>query len=170
MLAAVDVGYCDTRARAAVVAFSAWTDSAPTEHRTLDIPEVEPYVSGNFYLRELPCILAVLDELDALPETVIVDGYVWLDHQQRQPGLGGHLYQALGEQVAVVSVAKAPFATAVGAAEVYRGGSVRPLYVTAAGLLQDEAARCVQSMHGEHRIPSLLKHVDRLCRLESSGG
>jgi deoxyribonuclease V len=47
---------------------------------------------------------------------------------------------------------------------VLRGGSARPLYVTAAGLSADEAARRVRDMHGPYRIPTLLKRVDQLCR------
>jgi deoxyribonuclease V len=40
----------------------------------------------------------------------------------------------------------------------------RPLYVTAAGVGVDQAAAWVRSMHGPHRLPTLLKRVDRLCR------
>jgi deoxyribonuclease V len=63
----------------------------------------------------------------------------------------------------VVGVAKSRFDGAR-AVEVYRGGSIRPLYVSAAGLDPEEAAEKIRSMHGRHRVPTLLKRVDRLAR------
>ncbi|PKN30756.1 MAG: endonuclease V, partial [Deltaproteobacteria bacterium HGW-Deltaproteobacteria-21] len=48
--------------------------------------------------------------------------------------------------------------------EVFRGRSKSPLYVTAAGMDPSEAAGHIRSMHGGHRIPTLLKQVDRLSR------
>ena len=47
---------------------------------------------------------------------------------------------------------------------VLRGGSERPLWVTAAGMDPREACARVREMHGAHRIPTLLKRVDALCR------
>jgi deoxyribonuclease V len=94
---------------------------------------------------------------------VIVDGYVWLDGSGK-PGLGGHLFQALGERVTVVGIAKTPLHGADGAHEVLRGSSQRPLFVTAAGIPADVAAEHVRAMHGAHRIPTLLSRVDALCR------
>jgi deoxyribonuclease V len=96
-------------------------------------------------------------------ETIVVDGYVWLG--ERTPGLGAHLYEALRWRVPVVGVAKARYAGAP-AEEVQRGGSRRPLYITAAGIDPRTAARYVQSMHGAYRIPTLLRRVDQLCRQE----
>ena len=50
---------------------------------------------------------------------------------------------------------------AVGA---YRHRSRRPLFVTAAGMPQERAARHIERMHGGFRIPTMLKRVDPLCR------
>jgi deoxyribonuclease V len=74
------------------------------------------------------------------------------------------LYEALAKTVAVIGVAKTQFQSASTAAAVMRGGSRRPLFVTAAGMELAVAARCIQTMHGPHRLPTLLKRVDRLCR------
>ena len=52
------------------------------------------------------------------------------------------------------------------AQELRRGTSRSPLYVTAAGMEATEAARHIAEMHGPHRVPTLLKRVDRLCREE----
>jgi deoxyribonuclease V len=162
MLACLDVNYRDPRACAAAVVFRDWNDAVATEERTVQIAEVQPYEPGQFYRRELPCLLAVLGTLPPL-ETVIIDGYVWLDGMSK-PGLGAHLYEALGRSSAVIGVAKTKFQGAEGVREVLRGTSQKPLYVTAAGVAAEVAAERVQSMHGAHRIPTLLKRVDDLCR------
>jgi deoxyribonuclease V len=50
------------------------------------------------------------------------------------------------------------------AIEVCRGRSTSPLFVTAVGVAPEEVAERVRSMHGAHRVPTLLKRVDRLAR------
>ena len=50
------------------------------------VPHVEPYQPGQFYLRELPPLRAVLDGLDQMA-VLIIDGYADLD-QDGRPGLG----------------------------------------------------------------------------------
>jgi deoxyribonuclease V len=96
---------------------------------------------------------------------VIVDGFVWLGDESR-PGLGAHLFEALSSRSAVIGVAKTCFRGAGPMREVFRGGSERPLLVSAVGLGLDEAAARVEQMHGAYRIPTLLKAVDRLCRTD----
>lgn len=39
--------------------------------------EIAPYQPGEFYRRELPCLLAVL-ACGPVAEVIVVDGYVWL--------------------------------------------------------------------------------------------
>ena len=63
----------------------------------------------------------------------------------------------------MIGVAKTAFAGAP-AVPVVRGDSARPLYVTAAGLDPQLAARHLAAMHGPHRLPTLLKRVDTLAR------
>lgn len=168
MIACIDVFYKDDSARAACVTFQEWEDSAPLGEYVMDIDRVEPYVPGQFYRRELPCVLAILAEVGTEPEIVIIDGYVWLDENQKK-GLGGYLYEALKQTVPVIGVAKTRFATATRAVEIFRGSSDRPLFVTSAGIDPTTAADCVRRMHGGNRIPALLKRVDRLSRSASNG-
>jgi deoxyribonuclease V len=99
----------------------------------------------------------------------VIDGYVWLDGAGRA-GLGAYLFEAMHGRAAVVGVAKNTFRRSTHAAAVVRSGSRRPLYVTARGLPLEEAAAAVRSMHGAHRIPTLLKLVDRLSRERTAGG
>lgn len=158
MLACVDVDYRGTAAVAAALLFDAWTDETPARELVARIASVPDYEPGQFYKRELPCLLEVLR--GTAPACVIIDGYVHLG-PERWPGLGAHLAAALG--VAVVGVAKNPFHRTP-AVPVLRGASTRPLLVTATGIPEREAAAHVRSMHGAFRIPTLLKRVDQLCR------
>lgn len=64
----------------------------------------------------------------------------------------------------VVGVAKTAFKGSSFAVPVLRGSATRPLYVTAAGMDPEMAAGRVRAMHGPHRVPTLLKEVDRLSR------
>ncbi len=163
MLAVVDVHYLPTHAFAACVLFHAFTDAHETDTRVVRVTDIAPYEPGAFYKRELPCLLAVLNTVGGGLETVVIDGYVWLSADGK-PGLGARLFEAFDGRVAVVGVAKRAFAGASNGIPVLRGTSKVPLFVTAAGIDAKEAAARVAGMHGEHRIPTLLKRVDRLCR------
>ena len=82
MIACIDVLYDDTNlsGRVACVVFEDWFAAVPSHELALTVGNVLPYVPGEFYKRELPCIQAILDRLPALPETIIVDGYVgWMN-------------------------------------------------------------------------------------------
>jgi deoxyribonuclease V len=162
-IAAVDVGYLGSGALAAAVVFSRWEQAEADLICTSKIGKVAAYEPGRFYLRELPCILAVLQKLDRIPDLVLVDGYVWLDESCR-PGLGAHLYRALRPQCAVAGVAKACFYKGNNVAEVTRGRSRNPLFITSVGIDIQEAAEGVRNMHGKHRIPTLLREADWVSR------
>jgi len=93
---------------------------------------------------------------------VVIDGYVWLDQSGRK-GLGALLFEALNETVSVIGVAKNRFSGSNGT-DVFRGTSRKPLIVTAAGIDEREAARLIQLMHGQYRIPTLVKRADYVSR------
>lgn len=166
-LAAVDVDYRVRGAVAGCVLFDAWAAAVPARELIARADQVEPYVPGELYRRELPLLAQVLAGVGAPLEVVIVDGQVWLDGAGRE-GLGAHLWHALGARTAVVGVAKTRYAGAP-AIEILRGGSGSPLFITAVGMDATEAAERVRGMHGEHRLPTLLKRVDRLCREAAVG-
>lgn len=164
MIAFVDVDYRQDEAAAACVLSADWNDEVAARELVERISGVEPYVPGQFYKRELPCLLAVLARAGEPFDVVVIDGYVWLT-DERQPGLGGHLYEALGKKVPVVGVAKTQFRSARRSVAVVRGeSSTKPLFVTAAGMEVEDAAARVRGMHGPHRMPTLLRRVDALCR------
>lgn len=160
LIAAVDVCYHDHGATAAAVLFENWADDQAKAQHLCHISQVADYQPGQFYRRELPCVLAVLKLLPQAPALIVIDGHVWL--RPGEPGLGWHLHEATG--IPVVGVAKTSFDQSPRAAHVFRGDSMKPLFVTAAGMDQQDAARHIQSMHGAFRLPTLLKSVDSLCR------
>ena len=162
MLACLDVDYRPGLTVAACVLFRGWADAAEAAHVVERGPPAAPYEPGQFYRRELPHLLKVLAAVQEPLEAVVVDGYVWLGEQR--PGLGAHLYEALGGRVPVIGVAKTAFHSSQLAVPVLRGQSRRPLFVTAAGLDARVAAEHVRGMHGASRLPTLLQRVDRLCR------
>jgi deoxyribonuclease V len=164
MLIAVDVQYAKLAVVTAAVGFIDWSDPSSTLEcvRRADVTP-EPYEPGAFYKRELPFVLEVvgLVQRHHPVEAVVIDGHVWLS--EGQPGLGARLYESLGARKVVIGVAKAAFAGG-NAVRVLRGGSSRPLFVTAAGMDAHAAAELVRGMHGSHRLPALLKRADQLAR------
>lgn len=165
MILATDTHYTAAGARTGGVLFRDWSDDVPHSTHLVECCDgtVAAYESGAFYKRELPLILQLLDVFSTAPWAVVVDGYVQLDGEGR-PGLGAHLFDALGGGTVVIGVAKTAFDGSAHAIEVYRGASGRPLYVTAAGVPADEAGGWIGSMHGSHRQPTLLKIADRISR------
>jgi deoxyribonuclease V len=163
MIVCVDVDYRATEVVAACVGFHDWADPAPVFESVTRTDGAAPeYESGAFYRRELPYLVAALAALTASPRIIVVDGYVWL--APGHPGLGAHLHVALGGRIEIVGVAKRNFAGAVTAIPILRGISQQPLFVTATSADVAAVAQSVRTMHGAHRIPTLLRRVDRLAR------
>jgi deoxyribonuclease V len=170
---AVDVYYGTASATGACVGFARVEDERPA----FVITEVfagaaADYQPGDFKTRELPYLLKLFElarervaSLDVDIDTVIVDGYVYLDGGR--PGLGGHLAAVLhgdvGAGFPIIGVAKTRFVGA-DAVEVLRGQSQSPLYVSGWGIEPLDAADFVRAMHGEHRIPTMLRIVDHASR------
>lgn len=161
MFACLDVHYHHNSGTAACLLFPIITDPKPTETITASLTPTAAYIPGEFYRRELPILLKVISKADTLIEVAIIDSYV--DLADGKPGLGRYLYRALAEKTAVIGVAKSRFRLAP-AVELLRGRSQTPLFITAAGLSQEEAADLIKQMHGPYRLPTLLKQVDSTCR------
>jgi deoxyribonuclease V len=161
MLAAIDVAYTHNVGIGSVMTFTTWTDAEPVEEKIVRVPRLPKYVPGQFFKRELPVLLAAMKAIGPV-EMIVLDGFVRLDDKGTK-GLGTYLFDELMGQVPVVGVSKAIFTGSPGVA-VLRGASLRPLFVTAAGLPDEMAAKLVKVMHGTNRIPTLLKRGDTLCR------
>lgn len=163
MIAILDTDYADPQGHCACVVADDWTSalSAHLVSRILD--NIAPYQPGAFYQRELPCLLHTLELLPCPVDTLIIDGYVWLG--DNRPGLGHHLYEALKNKVPIVGIAKTYFEGVDRVAQpLLRGSSQNPLWITAIGCDLTEATRAVASMAGEHRLPTLVKLADQICR------
>ena len=168
MLLATDIQYEDTSANGSAVAagilFSSWIDDECDRTFTKKVTGIAPYEPGNFYKRELPCILELLTEVNLNEVTaIVVDGYVLLGKAQK-PGLGMHLFEAIDRVVPVIGVAKNRFADTPEECEILSGSSLSPLFVTSVKMPLAVAKANIEGMHGENRIPTLLKKVDQLCR------
>ncbi len=162
MIAILDVQYSGKSARSGLVLIKHWTDSQPASTFTRTFSDCTDYQPGQFYKRELPVLLDILEHSPLLFQTVIVDAHVYL--KQGEPGLGRYLFDALDGNVSVVGVAKSQYCDSQIAVQVTRGKSQQPLFVTAEGLDHQTAADHVVQMHGPYRIPSMLKLADQIAR------
>ncbi|CAG1771314.1 hypothetical protein BAC3_01712 [uncultured bacterium] len=162
MILAVDVGYSETTALAAGVLFKEWDSDECERIVTVNVENVAAYESGSFYKRELPCILKLLEAIEDEITCIVIDGYVSLgtDHK----GLGMYLWNSLAGEMPVIGVAKSRFQDTPEQAEIYRGGSLRPLYISSIGINLDEAKINISKMKGDFRIPTLLKLADQVSR------
>ena len=165
MILAFDSYYFDGKAKTVCLEFENWADTDNFNVYTEILEQVAEYVPGEFYKRELPCILSLLGKINIENvSAIIIDGYVFLDDDGKL-GLGGHLYQAIECKIPVVGVAKSNFAT-VGKLKipVYRGTSKNPLFITSIGMDAETAAAHIKTMSGEFRMPMLLKKLDQLTK------
>ncbi|TFF34146.1 endonuclease V [Mucilaginibacter psychrotolerans] len=159
MIIAIDVYYLENTAKA-IGALFYWDDTVAKNTISVEVDNIEPYVPGEFYKRELPCILKVIEQagLEQI-DLIIVDGNVYIDNEGTF-GLGGKLWEALGGKIPVIGVAKTSFKnTEEKVTPVERGQSKNPLFVSAIGMDTEEAAALIKGMKGEHRMPDILKYV-----------
>lgn len=168
MIIAFDTYYFNEKAKTVGLSFNNWNDLLEQSVHTEIIENVTEYTSGEFYKRELPCILSLSKTLNLhLYETIVVDGFVYLDDNGKY-GLGGHLYETLGKSIPIIGVAKTDFISLTEKKrKLLRGESIKPLYVTAIGMDIDEAAEKIQFMSGDFRIPTLLKKLDTITKVKS---
>jgi deoxyribonuclease V len=167
MILAFDTYYFDGKAKTVCLEFEKWDENKNFTIHSEIIENVEEYIPGAFYRRELPCIVSLLTKIGLNDiEAIVVDSFVYLDDEKKF-GLGAHLYEKLNKVIPVIGVAKTNFATVeehkMG---LWRGESKKPLYISAIGLELEDAFQKIESMHGEFRIPTLLKELDRLTKEE----
>ncbi|MCB9225915.1 MAG: endonuclease V [Chitinophagales bacterium] len=164
MILAIDVHYKEGNAKVVGVLFN-WEDENPKEIITTEVHKVEEYQSGQFYKRELPCILSLLKQIDlSILEVIIVDGHCYVSNDKKL-GLGGYLYEALERKIPIIGVAKKSFHNTEKVSNpVYRGNSKVPLFVSSIGIDIEFITNKVLKMYGNYRIPTILKQLDRLTK------
>lgn len=157
----IDVSYQNNRAKVVGGFFENWNDENLFKISEKFVENVEEYIPGQFYKRELPCILEFLNDLNLEEiELIIIDGFIYLDDENKK-GLGAYLYESLNHRIPIIGVAKSKFHNNnLNVNEVLRGESRNPLYVSSIGIDLSEATDFIQNMYGEFRLPHLIKLVD----------
>lgn len=165
MIYAFDTYYYEDFAKTVCIAFEDWLSDAEKEIFTEKTNITSDYESGAFYKRELPCILSLLSKIKLHDnDIIIVDGFVTLNNDGKM-GLGGYLFEALDKKIPIIGIAKNNFSSPDDKRRaVLRGESKTPLYLTAMGIDVDEIKIKLEEMHGNYRIPTLLKKLDQLTR------
>lgn len=159
----VAVHFDGAQANAAAALFDAWDAAEPIKTFVSRIAHVEKAQRGELDLRELPCVMQLLREHRLEPELILIDGFVHLDAEET-PGLGRHLFQALGGVTPVIGVSKTGRPGLPAQFEVMREEEAKPLTVTCAGVDIGAAKVRVRAMHGRKRVPTLMKLVARLAK------
>jgi deoxyribonuclease V len=164
MILAIDVHYKDQVAKSVGLLFK-WSDKEPEEILIDYLINPADYIAGEFYKRERPCLLKIIEKVDLNNlEAIIIDGYVYIDNN-REFGLGGYVWQALKEKIPIIGVAKNYYyGNAETVKQIIRGNSKKPLYVSAIGITLEEALSKIADMFGEFRIPTILKLLDTITK------
>ena len=180
---AIDTYYYKDRAKTVGVIFENWEDSEPLKIVSTWSSSFGPYIPGEFFKRELPCIMDLIQK--EVPDIkdydcIILDGLARLPGSSSE-GLGLHLESELEKAFpgfridqdpmviggpAIMGVAKTKFKGVEednGTCKVLRGEAKNPLYTntTWIKMSSSDAADCLRKMHGQYRIPTLLKILDR---------
>lgn len=168
MKLAIDVYYKESGGKAVGLLFENWQDAEACQIIEVVKGDIAPYEPGQFYKRELPCILELMSKLNGTTiQEIIIDGYVYLD-KDLKPGLGMYVYEALQGLHPIIGVAKTPYHFAKELAiQVRRGKSNNPLYITAVGMDPNEAASHIRTMAGDSRMPVLLKRLDQQTKIDN---
>ena len=164
-IACFDVYYYKDYAQACSIVFQVAPGEKVISRYCTAVKPFNDYIPGEFYKRELPCLLQVHARIKETINIIIVDGYALLGNGKK--GLGGYLYEALDKKIPVIGVAKTYFKGCTNCIRVYRGKSIRPLYISSIGISPNFSAKLIGSLKGEHRIPEVLKEVDSLSRMRA---
>ena len=157
MILAFDTYYFDNKAKTVCLAFENWETSDEHQVFTEILEGISDYISGEFYKRELPCIISLYEKINTENiEAIIIDGFVYLDDNEKL-GLGGHLYNSLNKKIPIIGVAKTNFATIeTNKKALLRGSSLKPLYITAIGIDLETATENIKNLSGPNRMPDIL--------------
>jgi deoxyribonuclease V len=160
MILTIDVYYKENSAKAVGILFDPDNETVK-DLKIAYINAIEDYVPGEFYKRELPCILKIIEQTNLKEiEAIIIDGYVYVDNNKAF-GLGAFLWETLNEKIPVIGVAKTSFFKNKETVKmVYRGESKNPLYISSIGYDLNEATALIKEMKGNYRIPDILKLLD----------
>ena len=106
-IACFDVYYYKDYAKASCIVFEIKTTERIINNYIEIVKPVKKYIPGEFYRRELPCILKVYNKVKEDIHLILVDGYVFLGNGKM--GLGAYLFKALDSKIPIIGVAKTFF-------------------------------------------------------------
>lgn len=171
MILFIDVKYTDNGYKTCGVITDSFYDKEPKKILTLKSNKpAADYIPGEFYKRELPCIIEFLKYYKLKPEYIVVDGFcINKDNENNiHAGLGYKVFTYLRDNVVgfsnvkIIGIAKSAYCTSPEIAwEILRGKSKKPLYMQACGANVKEINNTtIENMYGDYRIPELLKITD----------
>lgn len=157
----VDVAYRDNTAKVVGGFFKNWADKELFKICEKIVNNVQDYIPGEFYKRELPCILDFLNDYELSEiELIVVDGFVVLNDEGKK-GLGAYLFESLGKRIPIVGIAKTSFHNNnKNVISLFRGISQKPLYISSIGINLTEVSDIIKNMFGHNRVPHIIKQVD----------
>ena len=161
-IACFDVYYYEGYAKACCIVFEIEPLESIISRYCEIINSVDRYIPGKFYKRELPCLLKVYKTIEEDIDLIIIDGFVFVENGKK--GLGAHLYEALNRKIPIIGVAKTFFKGCTHYIQIYRGKSIRPLYISSIGIELNISAELIRNLNGDNRIPNILKMIDQLTR------
>ena len=177
MILALDSYYKDNICNTSLVVFEDIKSDKPLYTDTIYTKVTSDYIPGEFYKRELPGIIKILEKLKEEHkdiwdnvQIIITDSFIRLKlGADEWDGLGAHFYKYLkskGEDKIIYGVAKSNFGWShLISNNVFRGESSKPLYVQCSSGENTGVAFMVKHMYGKYRIPAMLKLVDSLSRI-----
>ena len=167
MVLALDVHYKETGTAKAVGILFDWTAIQPKKVITEYVNMISDYIPGEFYKRELPCLLKIIEKAPLKDiEAILVDGHIYVDNDGKY-GLGGMLWEALNKQTPIIGLAKTSFfSNKQTVNELYRGKSKKPLFLSVIGCDMEATAEKIKNMKGGYRIPTILKELDIITKTE----
>ena len=175
MIVAFDTYYYNGFSYTVGGVFKSWGDKDVSYYATSVRTCIDAdYKPGELYKRELPAIMQCLATLNIdTIDTIIVDGFVWLseDGKTLTKGLGAHLQDAIfnkyNTKKTIVGIAKNRYHVKIpDCVDLERGLiSAKPIFVTCSETcFAEHYATQVKVMHGDYRIPSIIKAVDTKTR------
>lgn len=160
---AFDVYYYENFAIVGYVLFENEQSFEPFKTGQVRCDSIEPYISGEFYKRELPCLLKAIQEIKEPISLIYIDANVWLGKDKK--GLGKYLFDSIDQNIPIIGVSKSCFNKKTELIQpVYRKSSKKPLYVSSIGIDIENACKKIQLMSGEFRLPKMIKLADSVCR------
>lgn len=85
MIIAIDVFYKSAcQAKVVAILFDDWYSQNIKRVYSIDLENISEYKSGEFYKRELPCIVQLLELIEEEYDYIIIDGYVYLGAEKKQ--------------------------------------------------------------------------------------